>query len=407
MFKKKGLVILTLVLLILLAGNFNVNAYHPHDQDTIMIYFYRIGVIEDWEMDPLTELEWEDFEEIFTAALPGHEFNEELVTSTYLDNAQLIAQIINAVDQEEFIYTFSDNLNREQKILATADILELNFYHDGPRPVLVDALNMLLKARIDLGLYIPYLGHINDYDIYQVSRLKRESINKDDFQNAVPELFEVGVKGLDTIPGGTFTGYNIKDYNENPLFDPEFKIRYDHGNMGHLLQMISLLRRDNFYVDWDVKGRISSYVHHIDQWGEPSPESVIAEIDDTRVVVGSASYDILIEFPNMSQMERFKVLVDDFARRKQEDTTGLIRSPYYAPVYGTITSLPGYEEVIGVRVNHGHYYLQSYVLVEYAEQVVEELERITEELAGDFTIETETYYVNPEFVNYLRDNLTD
>lgn len=42
MFKKKGLIILSLVLLILLAGNYNVSAYHPYDQDTIMIYFTEL-----------------------------------------------------------------------------------------------------------------------------------------------------------------------------------------------------------------------------------------------------------------------------------------------------------------------------------------------------------------------------
>ncbi len=407
MFKKKFFMVGVLILIFLLAGNLTVEGYQIYDQEALLNYFYRIDAIEDRDLDPMAELEWDKFEELLTAALPGHELNEDYITSDELDYAQMAAQIVDAVDQKEFIYTYADDLEEQEKIFKTADILELNFNRNDSQPVLIDTLDMLLKARVDLGYFTPHIGHIDDYEIFQESRRKHQDIDQDDFREAVPELFEVGVRGLAEIPGGIFTGYNIKDYNENPLFDPELKIRYDHGDIGHLLQMISLLRRENLDVNWDVKGRISSYVHHVDEWGEPDPETVIDEIDDNRVVVGSDSYDIMVEFSDQDSLEQFKPLVDDYARRKEEDTKGLIRSPYYAPVYGTITSLPGYEEVIGVRVNYDHYYLQSYVLIEHAEQVVEELERITSEKEEDFTIETETYYVNPEFIEYLEDNLTD
>jgi len=407
MLKKLPMSLLAVILAVFLLASVSLQAYDQFESQALATYFTRIGVItEAHHLD--TAVDWDLFETLFVSSLPGHQIAEDLTWDDALDYPQIAAQLIKAVNQEEFVYTYHDLDSKSDQFIAAAEIIGFDLYPDVTAdPELEIVLRMLLKARVDTNIYTPYLGHISDQDIYRLSRIKRETISQPEFVESVPELFELGVKAISNIPGGTFTGYNIKNYNENPIFNPELKMRYDHGSMGHLLQMASLLRREDFDVRWDVKGRISSYVHHVDQWGEPDPDSVLAEIDETRVVVGSASYDILLEFASHDELAEFKTMIDEFARRKEEDTFGLIASPYYAPVFGSITELPGYEEVIGLRVNHGHYYLQSYVLVDYADQVIAEMEGFIAEMPGEFTIETATYYVNPEFVNYLINNLTD
>lgn len=66
---------------------------------------------------------------------------------------------------------------------------------------------------------------------------------------------------------------------------------------------------------------------------------MIEEIAENRVVVGSASYDILIKFADINELSKFKTMIDNFARR------------------------------------------------------------------NDFDIEYDEYYVNPDFVDYLENNL--
>jgi hypothetical protein len=407
MFRKKNFYFLLIILSLLFFSVLQVNAAAVVENETeLSNYFYRIGVLDSKDIEMDAEVGWNEFNQLFKKALPGHEVDLDLIWEKDPDLIQAAAQIIKIIDQEEFVYTYADELSQTEKFSRAAEITGLIPEVDHNQELdYENSLNLLLKARTELGYYTPYLGHIDDEDIYRESRTKYESINIDHFREKTPELFELGVKALQEVSGGKFTGYNIKDYNESPIFNQSHMIRYDHGNLGHLLQMISLLRREDFDARWDVQGRISSYVHHSDEWGEPDPNSVIEEIAENRVVVGSASYDILIEFADMDELREFKTMVDSFARRKEEDTSGLIRAPYYAPVYASISKLPGYEKVIGMRIYSDSFYLQSYILEEYADQVIEEVKSLSAEIDGEFKIESEQYYVNPEFVDYLENNL--
>ncbi|MFN2341587.1 MAG: hypothetical protein ABR547_10005 [Halanaerobium sp.] len=407
MFKKRKVYFLLILSCLIFLSVFQVSAAAVIvNESELSNYFYRIGVLEDQNIDLDAEVGWNEFNQLLKKALPGREIDLDLVWEKEASFLQAAAQIIKVIDQEEFVDTYSDQLSQSEKIYQTARIIGLIEREDYEEDLDYESsLNLLLKARTELGYYTPYLGHINAENIYRESRAKYESIDMNYFQKEAPQLFELGVKALKEIPGGKFTGYNIKDDNENPLFNSSQMIRYDHGSLGHLLQMISLLRREDFDARWDIQSRISSYVHHSDEWGEPNPESVIEEIAENRVVVGSASYDILIEFADMEELSEFKEMIDNFARRKVQATDGLIRSPYYAPVYASITDLAGYEKVIGMKVYADDFYLQSYILKEHAVEVIEEIENISSEINGNFEIVSAEYFVNPEFVNYLEDNL--
>ncbi|MFP4372344.1 MAG: hypothetical protein ACLFQ4_09020 [Halanaerobium sp.] len=407
MFKKSKVFVFLILSVFLFISVFPVSASTVIVNETeLSDYFYRIGVIKDKNIEMDSEVGWNEFNQLFKKALPGHEIDLDLIWERDLNLIQAAAQIVKIVDQEEFVDTYGDQLSQAEKFYQAAQTIDLIKTENYNKALdYEDSLNLLLKARTELGYYNPYLGHINDENIYRKSRSKYKAIDMAYFQNEASQLFELGVKALQEIPGGKFTGYNIKDHNENPLFNRSQMIRYDHGNLGHLLQMISLLRRENFDVRWDIQSRISSYVHHSDEWGEPNPESVIEEIAENRVVVGSASYDILIEFADSGELSEFKDMIDNFARRKVEDTGGLIRSPYYAPVYASTNKLPGYEKVIGMRIYSDNFYLQSYILEEHADQVIEIVQNIGSEINSDFEVVSDEYFVNPEFVNYLEDNL--
>ncbi len=407
MFKKRNIYFLVLLLALLLISAAQINASAVvENKAELSNYFYRIGVLDNEKIEMDSKLGWNEFNHLFQKALPGHEIDLDLIWEKEPDLIQAYAQIIKAIDQEEFVYTYNDQLSQKERFSRAAETINLIPREDYEQELNYEnSLNLLLYARTELGYYKPYLGHVNDEDIYRESRKKYESINIDYFREEASQLFSLGVKALQEISGGKFTGYNIKDHNENPIFNQSHMIRYDHGNLGHLLQMISLLRRENFDAHWDIQSRISSYVHHSDEWGEPDPNSVIEEIAENRVVVGSASYDILIEFADINELSKFKTMIDNFARRKVEDTTGLIRAPYYAPVYASINDLSGYEKVIGMKVYSDNFYLQSYILKEHADEVIEEVKTISSQIDGDFDVEYDEYYVNPEFVDYLENNL--
>lgn len=373
-------------------------------------HFFNIGVLDKIPEDLTTAVDWNWYEELYYRSLPGHSMKERLKWSQELDFAQVIAQVIHAVDQEEFVYTYEEELSMPDRFLASAEVLGFGTAREyGSAPTLRSVLSILLKARADLGYYTPYLGHIEDINIYQLAREKYNSIDRSFFLEEAPKLFALGVKCLEGISGGAFTGFNVKSCNEDPLFSKDRTVRYDHGDIGHLLQMISLLRRERINARIAVKSRIASYVHHADKWGEPDWASLTAEIDEHRAVVSSDAFDILFEFGTRAELEAFKGIVDEYALRKEEDPCGLIRDSYYAPLYACYMPLPGYEEVIDLRVsmkNKG-FYLQSYVLADYFPDVLEAVTEYAADFPDEFTIGYSTCYVNPEFIDYLWNNLTE
>ncbi|TVR86709.1 MAG: hypothetical protein EA428_14160 [Spirochaetaceae bacterium] len=374
---------------------------------SIGYYFYRIGVLETPAIDATESLRWGEFAGYLQRGLPGFEPEELGRSSDIVPTHTALRLFIQAMDHSEFVLTYHDLDDLDAAVIETAGLIGLIAERDVPAELSRGAaLRMLLQARQNLGLYVPYLGHIEDPSIYRLSREKRTSINADTtraYQEAVPRLFELGNRGLTQVPGGAFTGYNIKDYNEMPIFARDLMIRYDHGNVGHILQMISLMRREGFDARIDVKPRISSYVHHIDEWGPPSPGSITTPLSETRAIVHGASFDILIEFATQVELEAYMPMIERYALRKEQDTTGLIRAPYYAPLYASTQELPGYEELMGIQAVLGSYYLQSYVLPDYIDIVVDTLRNID----PDIRIETNTYFVNPQFVGYLENNLTN
>lgn len=365
-------------------------------------YFFRMGILRYMPEDLNVSVDWDWYEELYSRSLPKHSLQDELRWSDELDIAQVLAQVISAIDQEEFVYTYKDQLSRPEKFLASAKVIGFDLADSNCHvPTLRSVLSILHSARIDLGYYTPYSGHIEDKNIYRIAREKSLFIDKYSFPPKAACLAALGLQG---IIEGIFTGYNIKDHYAAPLFSEKHTIRYAHDDTGHLLQMISLLRRENFDVRVAVEGHISSYVHHIDKWGMPDPSYISAAIDENRVLVSHNSFDILIEFPIIREMERFKDIVNKYATRKGQNTLGLIRASYYAPLYASSIPLSGYEAVMDLRVNKDSYYLQSYVLMDQFPGV---LSVITEYASGsleEMSIEYDIIYVNPEFITYMRNN---
>lgn len=357
-------------------------------------YFYRIGVLDEKHEDLSLIVDWPWYEELFSLSLPGHEIIDYLKWSVELDPAQVLAQIIYAIDQKEFVHTYDDILPKPVRFLEAGKLMGFHISEIS----LGTILSVLFKARVDMGYYSPYLGYIKDSNVYRLAREKHRSITKDHFLKEVPELFELGIKLLEK---GMITGYNIKDYNENPIFQNTHTIRYDHGDIGHILQMISLLRRERINARIALKSRISSYLHHIDQWGQPDWCNVTAQIDDDLVILSSVSFDILLEFPAKSYQKNFKDIISKYALRREQNTHGLIRASYYTPVYASSVPLPGYKQAIDLRISKDGFYLQSYILADS----IKKINKYSADLPHNYRIEYIICYVNPEFKDYLK-NIT-
>jgi len=366
---------------------------------------YQLEIIESTDLALESNISQSEFADYLKNAVPS--FQIEGVPDTTLTAAVAARLSVMAVGQKEFAMTYPNRLSDSEKYWQAAE--DIGVFDKIPYKLYAadkltqsEVIPILIEVLEQTGQYEQSFGKVSSKNIYGKAVKAREEIDPVQIKKEASELFELGTKGLTEIEGGIFTGYVIKDYHKTPIYNFDNTIWYNHSSTEHLKQLISLLKREDISVELKVVPRISSYVHLIDEWGPPSEEAVLTEINKDRAVVHENGYDVVLEFDYQNDLKHFDELIKRYAKRTEEDTSGLIADPWYSPVYVSLTKRPGYEAVGEIRVNNDGYYLYSFVLNEYAEKAAERLSEIS---TDDLEVELSQVYVNQAFVEYLESNL--
>lgn len=254
------------------------------------------------------------------------------------------------------------------------------------------AYQLLGKVAEFKGHYQNYLGTIASEDIYGkvVQAWNELQIIK---AGELQELVD-GILKQDLI-----TGYNLKDAAFDPRFDPKRTITYGHSDIVHAIQLIGLLKSEGIDAKVQLEPKTSAFIY-LKEWGEPvqTDDYQVVQIENGNYIAYSKEYDLSFEFASQEDKERFQPLVLQYAKKNEEDATGLLRGSWWQPLYYSLTELADYPVITNNFVQDGRHIVQTFSLNEDSTAVVNAFKKI----GNSVEVETYQFWVDQPFYNYLK-----
>lgn len=254
------------------------------------------------------------------------------------------------------------------------------------------AAELLDRIKSFRGLGANALGSTSDPDIF--GKLWHAWNAQSLIQS--PELQHI----VDTaLQQNLVTGYNLKDSRYNANFDPALSITYGHDSIDHAIQLIGLLRSEGLEAKVQLEPKTSAFIY-MKEWGEPvqTDSYRVVQIDNGHYIAYAKEYDLVLEFADSAQKQRFQDIVLQYAKKNSDDAQGLIVSSWWQPLYYSATELSDYELISSNVIREGHLYAQSFSLNEHSPAIAAGFEK----LAAGKTAETYTFWVDEPFYRYLQ-----
>ncbi|ATF13936.1 hypothetical protein [Brevibacillus porteri] len=253
------------------------------------------------------------------------------------------------------------------------------------------ASQLLAKVAEFHGSAKNYLGTIADEEIF--GKLA-QAWNESQIIKA-GELQELVDKGLKQ---NLITGYNLKDAAFNPHFDPQRTITYGHSDIAHAIQLIGLLKSEGVNAKVQFEPKTSAFIY-LKEWGEPvqTADYQVVQIENGNYIAYAKEYDLSLEFDSVKEKEKFQPLVLKYAKRDQEDMTGLLKASWWQPLYHSRTELADYAVITNNVLKDGRYVVQSFSLNEESPKVVEGFQKLNDKVK----VETYKFWVDQPFFHYL------
>ncbi|MEW6623068.1 MAG: hypothetical protein AB1420_08075 [Bacillota bacterium] len=284
---------------------------------------------------------------------------------------------------------------REAAVAVNLGILPQELFEDFKLNSVVNrnqAAILLTRVMAVRGQYKNYLGTVVEDGIY--GKINNAYLNSKKVNNEeLLTVLDMGVKQ------GLMTGYNLRDIRNNSNFDENLTIRYGHQNIIHAQQLIGLLRSEGLNAKVQLEPKTSAYVY-LKEWGMPGPDSDLELVpqEDGNYIARAKEYDLCLEFASVKQKEMFNSIILKYAKVNERNQKGLIYQSWWQPLYASLTEMENYQTVTEVIVSKGDYEAHIYSLNEKAEDLVEGLKKL------DDNIKTTTLivWVNQAFYDYLQ-----
>ncbi|XEC96646.1 hypothetical protein AB6A23_08945 [Paenibacillus tarimensis] len=253
-------------------------------------------------------------------------------------------------------------------------------------------INLLLGKTLSFnGVYKQSIGTTADPDIY--TKLYEAYRQSDIIQ--IPKLQHV----VDTaLKQDIVTGYNLKDARYDANFIESLSITYGHSDIKHAVQLIGLLRSEGLDARVQFEPKTSAFIY-LKEWGEPeeSELSKIVQIENGNYINYAKEYDLKFEFKDLQDKEKFQDIILQYAKKNEENQSGLIHGSWWQPLYYSLTELDDYKLIANNLIVDGHYYAQSFSLAEQADTIEDGFKSIDPSIE----IGSYTFWVDEPFFNYL------
>lgn len=346
------------------------------------------------------------------AGIIDGKYSSDKLVEAVVENAGLkeLSSSYTKEDSENILKNFdlknikSENMGNiavvlEQNIIAKEVVKDLfdkkveeagidNLYPE----ILGDIINGIFNNN---GLGRNYIGTTLDDDIGAKLNNKWESFIL--FENK--ELQDIGNKA---VKDGIVTGYNLKNSENNSNFISDKTIVYGHSSIKHAQQLLGLLKSKEFEAKIQLEPKISVFKYLL-EWGpvpEPTPTYEVKK-DGDDYFAHAVEYDLIMEFKNIEDMEKFNSLIEKYAKKNEgnEEGKGLLVDSWWQPLYSTVNAGLVGEEYLEIKdcvLKNDIYEIHTFTTVEDSSKVLEELKK-----GNEFETVENTKYCNKAFYNYL------
>ncbi|WP_139488076.1 hypothetical protein [Brevibacillus dissolubilis] len=305
-----------------------------------------------------------------------------------------ITSVLTKAGLERYSKQLSNQSAQEYAVLIDLQMVPSAMYGslNPTQPLHADLATCLLgKVLVLNGTYENYLGTTADADIYNKmihAWQTQPLIQSADLQKIVDQALKQNV----------VTGYNLKDLRYAPRFHDLRTITYGHSSITHAIQLIGLMKSENLTAKVQLEPKTSAFLY-LKEWGIPeeTPDFQLEPIGDGNYIAYSKEYDLHFEFATEEQKKRFDSVISAYAKRNQEDMTGLIIDSWWQPLYYSMNQLPEYKEITNNYMIQGNYLAQTFTLNEQSAPTVAALSQISPSVK----VHTYTFWVDLPFYNYL------
>lgn len=232
-----------------------------------------------------------------------------------------------------------------------------------------------------------YIGQLNEPSLYQ--RIESEWKTT---AAVAPSAFALELRQL--IGKGIATGYNLVT-SPWPLFAADRHIVYGHSNIDHAQQLLALLASEGLQARIGFSHKTSAFLYR-DDWGTLS-QSLI-DLGNNRRLVEASEYDLHFEFPSISDKEKFVAAINRYAKRDNENQTGLILGAWWQPFYRSNNPAEGFASATQIAVSNGNETAYLLALPAQAPALVKAIQ----EMNSTWTVNPEAIWVNLAFHRYLQ-----
>ena len=265
------------------------------------------------------------------------------------------------------------------------------------------AADLLYAAAEMAGKGRHYIGRVDDDDILTVLRSTLDSFIIFD-EETLTNL------GTEIVLRGATTGYNLKYAGYDANFLEEYTLKYGHSDYTHAAQLIALMDSEGFDAYIQIEPKVSVYEYMI-EWGEPgepTPQYAVKQVSEDRYLCYAIEYDMMIEFENAAEKERFHSLIETYAKKYDESydadgnlTEKLIAGAWWQPLYSSTTEMENEEfELLYDNVIYdanGVYSIHPFSLPDATQAIAD----VVAEVAPELSVSPVAIYVNPAFYRYI------
>ncbi len=233
-----------------------------------------------------------------------------------------------------------------------------------------------------------YIGFVTEPDIIGKMSDKWEQAVK----VRCPVLEEVMNKAIGQL---VISGYQIKNLHDLAQFDTDLTIAYSHSDFRHIKQFIGLLVSEALQAKLQLVPKRSSFFYR-DGW-EKSPDMHLEDLGGGRMVAHKDEVDMVLEFTDRPSRDRFRQVVDTYAKREFTTEKRLLFHSWYEPLYRLEVPVEGYNRIASIVIHYETHIAYAYVREDEAAWIVAWFKK---ELP-DMEISTAAIWVNDAFFRYL------
>jgi uncharacterized membrane protein len=329
-----------------------------------------------------------------------------------ISNLSAISLLVSAGGLRELATTYSDaKIEKSFEGLYSEFLGTISSKEERQAIALAIDLNLLFKGRLmGMNLHAP-LDHDFAFHLLEKIQAFRRSdkkyigyVTQQDIISKLQDKWEKSAKvsneKLEQVMKRAVTqqiirGYQIKNLDDLANFDEDLKIIYSHSAFKHVKQLIGLLVSENIQAKIQLEPKHSSFIY-LDEW-ETTPDLNLEKIAGGFSIAHKHEFDVVMEFAAREQRDRFREIIEAFAKRESSNQQNLLFDSWYQPLYCSEVPVDDYYQIANLSLGDQTHVVHVYCKKQDSEKVMNWLQKES----PDLNLSATALWVNDAFYRYL------